>query len=428
LDILLINAPVKHKGRHTELAPPLGLLYIATVLRTAGYSTKVIDLNLAQAELSQVRSAIEQGHPRILGISTLTETYPAALKIADLAKRIDPSLCVVMGGAHPSVLPCDVASDSRVDFVVKGEGEYTLLELAGYILQHLGSLDKIAGLIYRQGNEITINPAREFIKDPDELPFPERRLLPLAEYECRATILASRGGCPYGCRYCAVNNIWQGKRRFRHPARVTEEVAHIIRDSISSEIVFVDDIFTLNKRYVLDLCHTMKSVGRFNCEWRCTTRADLVDGSLLREMREAGCTGITYGVEAGSQKILEIMDKRLTLDQVKMAINLAQEANMRVTCAFMFPHPEDTEATIREQMSFMKELTDQGVQVSLSFTTPLPGTDYYEHAEELGIKILADKWDEFDMSHLQISNRYLSREKLAQLGHELFQYVGLVSY
>jgi radical SAM superfamily enzyme YgiQ (UPF0313 family) len=425
LDILLISAPVKQKSRHAELAPPLGLLYMATVLRAAGYVTKVIDLNLERADLTQVRSVLEQGRPGIIGISTLTETYPAALVIADLAKQINPAIQVVMGGAHPSVLPREVASDHRVDFVVRGEGEYTLWELAEYILRHTGSLDKIAGIVYRQGDEVIVNPEREFIKDPDELPFPERRLLPLTEYECRATILASRGGCPYSCRYCAVNNIWKGKRRFRQPELVVQEMVHIIRDSISSEIVFVDDIFTLSKRYILDLCQAIKSVGRLNCEWRCTTRADLVDKELLYEMRKVGCTGITFGVEAGSQKILEIMDKRLTLAQVQLAVNLAQEAGMRVTCAFMFPHPEDTEETVREQMHFMKTLTDQEVQVSLSYTTPLPGTYYYEHANDLGIKLLVNQWDEFDMNHLQFSNRYLSLEKLAQLDQELFQHVGL---
>lgn len=428
MDILLVNAPVKRKSRHSELAPPLGLLYIATFLRSAGYVTKIIDLNLEGVDLPQVRTALAQGRPGIIGISSFTETYPAALQIAGLAKQVCPDTRVVMGGAHPSVLPRDVASDDCVDFVVRGEGEYTFLELAGYILHGIGSLQDIAGIAYRQGGEIKLNHEREFIQDPDALPLPERRLLPITDYECRATILASRGGCPYGCRYCAVNNIWKGKRRFRRPERVVEEMRCIIRDSISSEIVFVDDIFTLNRGYVLELCRIMNSAGKLNCEWKCTTRADLVDEEILREMRGVGCAGITYGVEAGSQKILEIMDKRLTIDRIKMAVDQAQKAGIMVTCAFMFPHPEDTEETIREQMRFMKELADREVQVSLSFTTPLPGTDYYERAEELGINILVDKWDEFDMSHIQISNRHLSREKLAELEQEIYQYVGLVRY
>ena len=425
MDILLVNAPVKHKSRHADLAPPLGLLYIATVLREAGYNTKVFDLNLERASTSQVHSFLKLMRPRILGISTLTETYPAALNIADLAKQNDPTIKVVMGGPHPSVLPHDVAADRQVDFVVRGEGEYAFRELAGCLLRNQGKPSEIAGITYRQGDEIIVNPEREFIKDPDELPFPERRLLPIAEYECRATILASRGGCPYGCRYCAVNNIWKGKRRYRQPKLVVDEMAQIIQDSLSSEIVFVDDIFTLNRHYILDLCQAINDMGKLSCEWRCTTRADLVDKELLHAMREVGCTGITYGVEAGSQKILEIMDKRLTIDQVKLAVSLAQEANMRVTCAFMFPHPEDTMETVREQIRLMKSLNDQGVQVSLSYTTPLPGTDYYERADELGITILMDKWDDFDMNQLQITNKHLSREQLAELDSEIFQFVGL---
>jgi len=428
LDILLVNAPVKRKSRHTKLTPPLGLLYIATVLRTAGYSVRIIDLNLEGVDLAQVRLLCEIGRPGIVGISALTETYPAALNVAGIAKQINPRVQVVMGGSHPSVLPKDVASNALVDYVVIGEGESTFLELAGYILQNSGRLDGIAGIAYRQSDQVVISPERGFIEDPDSLPFPERRLLPISEYEGKATILASRGGCPYGCRYCAVNNIWKGKRRYRQPGRVVEEMRSMIRDSISSEIIFVDDIFTLNKPYVRDLCHAMKSHGRLNCEWICTTRADLVDAELLREMQGAGCAGITFGVEAGSQKILDVIDKHLTLAQVKSAVTSAQAAGMQVTCAFMFPHPEDTEETVREQMRFMKELTEQGVQVSLSFTTPLPGTDYYERADELGIKILEQNWDDFDMSHVQITNRHLSLEKLTELEKELYQYVELVRY
>ncbi|MFC1847083.1 B12-binding domain-containing radical SAM protein [Chloroflexota bacterium] len=429
MDILLINSPVKRRNRHAGLAPPLGLLYIASVLHKAGYGVRVIDLNIiAGTETDQLQALIGQSHPKIVGISTLTETYPTALKIAQITKQLNPAVYVVMGGAHPSVMPNEVLSAETVDAVVKGEGEYGMLDLADCLIRGKGVLADISGIAYKVGKDIRTNAERDFIINPDELPLPARRLLPLDKYECPATILASRGGCPYGCRYCAVNNIWKGKRRFRQPERVVDEMLQILRDGVSSEIIFVDDIFTLNSRYVLELCKVMKNTGQRLITWRCTTRADLIDEDLLEEMHEAGCTGITYGVEAGSQKILEVMDKRLTLDQVRTAVISALDKGMRVTCAFMFPHPEDTEETVREQISFMKMLTDLGAEISLSFTTPLPGTDYYEHADELGIKILADKWDDFDMSHLLISNRYLSQEKLAELELEIFRDVGLDRY
>ena len=425
MDILLVNSPVKRKNRHAGLCAPLGLLYIASALRKAGYGTRIIDLNLAGLENDELQMHIEQNTPKILGISTLTETFPAALKIAQLAKKLNPSIFIVMGGAHPSIMPGEVLSSEAVDAVVRGEGEYAMRDLADCLIKGKGILAEIAGLTYKEEGNIKVNPEREFIKNPDDLPIPDRRLLPIYKYECPATILASRGGCPYGCRYCAVNNIWKGKRRFRQPERVVEEMVQLRRDGVSSEIIFVDDIFTLNKRYVIDLCKVMRDIGDPLITWRCTTRADLVDNELIDKMYEAGCTGITYGVETGSQKIMAVMDKRLTLEQVRVAVVLALDKGMRVTCAFMFPHPEDTEDTVREQIGFMKALNDLGAQISLSFTTPLPGTYYYEHANELGIKILADKWDDFDMSHILITNKCLSYQKLGELENEMFRDVGM---
>jgi radical SAM superfamily enzyme YgiQ (UPF0313 family) len=315
-----------------------------------------------------------------------------------------------------------------VDVVVIGEGENTMLELVNHFVTANGSLDTIKGIAYRDEGVIKITAERAFIEDPDVLPYPERRLLDLSRYEAPATILSSRGGCPYGCRYCAVNNIWKGRRRYRKIAKVVDEMLSMVRDNQSKKMVFVDDIFTLNRRYVYELCGEMKKLGQVPFTWVCTSRADLVDESLLLEMRSAGCNGITYGVEAGSQKIMEDMDKRLSLEQVKQAVRMALDIGMKVDGAFMFPHPQDTEHTVREQMRFMKLLVDMGAQVSLSYTSPLPGTYYYEHIDELGIKILATGWDEFDMNHITFTTKNLSKDSLIALEDELYRYVGLIRY
>ncbi len=142
-------------------------------------------------------------------------------------------------------------------------------------------------------------------------------------------------------------------------------------------------------------------------------------------MYEAGCYNITFGVEAGSQKILDSIGKGITLDQVRNAVSTALDIGIEVVCAFMFPHPEDTEETICDQKQFMKELLDMGAVENLSSTVPFPGTYYYENAKDLGIKILVDSWDEFDAKHLIISTKYLSEEKLSSLLKELVQDVGL---
>ena len=152
---------------------------------------------------------------------------------------------------------------------------------------------------------------------------------------------------------------------------------------------------------------------------------DKVDKQLLETMHEAGCYSITFGVETGSQKILESIGKKIRREQVSWAVRTSLDSGLDVLCSFMFPHPEDTEETVREQKLFMRELIDMGVTVSMALTTPLPGTYYYEHAGELGIRMLTDRWDEFDAKHLVIATKYLPEERLNALLEELIQDLGM---
>ena len=177
---------------------------------------------------------------------------------------------------------------------------------------------------------------------------------------------------------------------------------------------------------MIELCGLLKDVKEpLQLHWRCSTRVDLVDRELLEKMYEAGCYNIQYGIEAGSQKILDSIGKKITLEQVRDAVRATLDSGIKVTCSFMFAHPLDTEETIREQMQFMKELLEMGVAETMTATTPFPGTYYYEHADELGIKILASNWDEYHGRHLMITTKYLSEEKLKSLLEELVDDVGL---
>ncbi|MDD4876724.1 MAG: radical SAM protein [Dehalococcoidales bacterium] len=414
-------------SRHASLSPPLGLAYIASVLNEAGYTISVVDFNISGANPLRLKRFLERNTPRILGISVNTETYMSGLKYAEIAKQVNPKIIVVIGGPHATVMYQDVANEKNIDIVVRGEGEYTMLELADCLIQNKGSLAEIKGITYSENGVIKINPERPFIENPDELPFPARGLFPLPFYYSPGTVLISRGGCPYACHFCAVNNIWKGHRRFRKPEKVLAEIIYILEHQQAQEISFSDDTFTLDREYVIKLCGLLKNTKDLpQLRWMCSTRVDLVDKKLLEEMHDSGCYGIQFGIEAGSQKILDSIGKKITLEQVKYAVSTALNAGIEVTCSFMFPNPEDTEETIREQKQLMKELIDMKVTlVLLAFTTPFPGTYYYEHADELGIKILADNWSEYDGKHLVITTKNLSEEKLRSLLKELINDVGM---
>ena len=427
MDIILVNAP-KKKSEHSSLAPPLGIGYIAAILLRAGYDTSVIDLNVSGFDPLGFKSILEKEKPHILGISAHTETYLSGLKIAHIAKEVNPEIAIVMGGTHPTIMYQDVAREKNIDIVARGEGEYTMLELANCLIKNKGSRAEIKGIAYSEDGLVKVNPDRPFIENPDELPFPARELFPIHQYKDPGQVLMSRGGCPFNCHFCSVNNIWKGSRKYRSTENVIKEISHIFDNFHLTEIGFDDDAFTLNKTRVISLCDQSKNLRElFPWHWTCTTRVDLVDRELLEKMHEAGCYNIQYGIEAGSQKILDSIGKKITLNQVRDAVNMTLDHGIEVTCFFMFPHPEDTEETIREQMQIMKELRDMGATETLSMTTPYPGTYDWEHADELGIKILAKNWDEYDANDLTITTRYLSEEKLRYLLEELVQYVGLTT-
>ena len=428
MDVLLANASTKVRSQHASLNPPLGLAYIASVLLEHGYNTSAIDFNVTGFSPKILQRILEDEQPRIIGISAHTETYPGGLKIAHLAKQIIPDIVVVIGGTHPTIMYNEAAKEQDIDLVVLGEGEYAMLEIADCFTKGRGSLSTIKGLAYRDNGTIRVTPERPFIQNIDELPLPARDLFPMPLYGTPGQVLISRGGCPFSCRFCAVNNIWKGSRRFRNPENVIREILYIYDNFQLDEISFADDTFTLNREQVIKLCVISQDLMEiFPWRWKCATRVDLVDRELLEKMHQAGCYSITFGVEAGSQKILDTIGKGITPDQVRAAVSTAIDIGIGVVCAFMFPHPDDTEETVREQMHFMKELRDLGATETLAATTPFPGTYYYDNREQLGIKIIADDWDDYDAKHVTISTRNLSIDKLNHLLEELVQHVGLVN-
>ncbi len=423
MDILLFNPPVKKVSRHSGLTLPLGLAYIAAVLIESGYSVAVVDFNIGGYNPERVETILRRETPRMVGISTHTETYPNSLRLAGIVKKFDPGTTVVFGGPHATIMHREAAGEKDVDAVVRGEGEYTILELADCLIRNRGSLSEVKGITYKQNGAIRTNPEREFIKAPDELPFPARELFPLSLYAAPGTVLLSRGGCPFNCRFCAVNNVWKSKRRYRQPAKVMQEIIHILKHIQVRSITFADDALTLDKGCVAELCSLLKESLRL--KWQCATRVDLVDRELLGKMRDAGCCDIQYGIEAGSDSILESIGKRITQKQIREAVQATIDAGIDVECSFMFPHPDDSEDTIDEQIRLMKELQNRGAILHLSFTTPFPGTYYFDHGDELGIKVLAKSWDEYDAKHLMITTRHLSEDRLRFLLEKLVQEVGL---
>lgn len=422
MDIVLINAPVTKVSPHSKLALPLGLAYIASVLLQEGRTVQAVDFNISGLNLRRVDNIVHQ-KPSVVGISALTETYPNALIIAKRMKELNNEVKIVLGGAHASILPEEVLQEEAIDYVVMGEGEATMAELCRYLLDGEGVPEEINGIGYKdKGGQIKLNPRRKLL-DPDMLPYPARDLFPLDFYQEQWNISTARGGCPFQCPFCSGSYIWEGRRRPRSPENIIEELKMLYEHRGAEYTFFSEDLFTVNKKWVKKLLELINQLD-YPIKWGCATRVDCVDEELIADMAAAGCCSIQFGVESGSQRILDSV-KGITKEQVVNVIRACKKNNLKVASSFMVPFPQDTRETIRETKEFIKQLYDEGSIIYMSYTSPFPGTEFYQKREELGIKILTDKWDEFDAKHNIIETRHLSSKDIEELVEEIVKYTGL---
>ncbi|MFB6086645.1 MAG: radical SAM protein [Halodesulfurarchaeum sp.] len=426
--VLLVNAPVGETsaGSHAALHPPLGLGYIGAVLRERGHTVSARDLNVTGMSGAVVERAVKRSDADVLGISAHTETYPNALEIARTATDVNPDLTVLLGGPHASVNDAEAATVEAIDYVVRGEGELTTAELVKTITER-SDPEAVDGITFERDGQLIQTPDRPYIQDPTELPFPARDLFPLELYQHPGNMLFSRGGCPFQCHFCAVNNIWgDGMRRYRAVEDVLEEVKLLVDKYGFKQINFADDTFTLRRDRTEALLAELRDLDtRHSWNFTCSTRVDLVDGDLLETLAKAGCSGIQFGVEAGSQKILDSIGKKISLTEARDAIEAAVDLDMDVLASFMFPHPDDTETTIRQQAAFMRDIKDTGAAISLAFTTPYPGTVYDEYVKNGDIEVRADSYDEYDAKHLIIDTKNLSFQEVERLRDEVIEKSGL---
>ena len=422
--VLLIQAPVSIRSPHAQLSPPLGLAYIAQYLLDQGHDVQLVDLNLTGLNPARIEATLSRVRPELVGISSHTETYPNAVAIARVVKEYDPNTAVVFGGPHTSILPLDVLAEPDVDYVAVGEGEQTAAELATALEGGAdpAAIARIAGLGYKLDGVPTLNAPREPL-DAADIGRPARQLLSLDFYEDAHNVLAARGGCPYRCPFCSASHIWGGHRRMRPVADVMAEVDDVIRDYGAGHIFFVDDILTLNRRWLDELMDAIEARGG-GLTWGCATRVDRVDDEMLRRMAQTGCTGIQFGIESGAQEILDSV-KGIRKEDALAAVRSAVDAGIAVSCSFMIPFPDDTEETLAQTGAFMREVRDAGGKLLISYTTPFPGTMFYDRAEELGLKILTRDWTLYDCKHMVMETKNFSAQQIEDLAAGIAGDLGL---
>lgn len=425
MKILLLNPPslkgnlyMKELGRcgrksvAGEVWPQTGLAYIAAVLKQNNHEVSILDAMAENISVKQTVSSIKKFRPKMVILSTSTPTFKNDSKVIEIIKENYQSL-IGLVGTHTSVLPEESLKETNADFVLVNEVEYTLLDLINNIND---SWKKIKGLCYKK-KIIKCNTKRIPVKNLDTLPFPTRNLLPNNKYRMVltrgkpfATIISSRG-CPYKCTFCRTGSVWGDKTRHRSPENIVSEIMNIKKQFGINYFVFMTDTFTVNKKWVIELCNKIIQINK-GIKWLCNSRVDTIDKEMLIKMKQAGCISISYGIESGSQKILDLSRKNIKIQDSISAVKMTKEVGISVFAYFILGLPGETKETINQTISFASNLDPE--YANFHIATPFPGTEFYKAA----IKnkwLVSEDWNQFEEEgSAVISTENISSQELVE--------------
>lgn len=348
----------------------------------------------------EVAQQVADFRPDLVGVSAMTTKYPTASKIAGIIKALNPGIKIVIGGHHPSIFGEQLLRDKNIDFAVIGEGELTMLELVNRHLDPQPDFSNVAGLVYKQDGKIVTNPPRALIRDLEGLPIANRDLMINEGYVSDNNIMTSRG-CPFNCHYCGAQIIWQRKVRRRSVSHVMQEIEYLFKRDQNRNISFWDDSFTMGKKYTLEMAEALKHYPGMT--FNCITRLDLIDEEIMAALKQAGCTNMLFGIESGSEKMLSLMNKKMTREFILKQIGLLRKYSMYWIGFFIMGYPGETKKDILQTLAFMKELDPPYAEINIF--NPLPGTKIWNDLE--AEKAVSSSMDFSKHSQSSLNNFFL---------------------
>lgn len=359
----------------------------------------IIDVDADRVSEKDLAKLLSEENYGLAGITTTTPTFNNAIYLTDLVKKYS-RVKTVLGGIHVTNMPDESISIESVDFVVKGEGELTLLELAK-ALEEGTDLDKIDGLFYKKNGQVIKNQERQLVEDLDSLPFPARHLFrhqnynyPDALVKPVMPIMTSRG-CPAACSFCTSKTIFKRKFRVRSAKNVVAEIEHLIESFGIKEIHIWDDNFITQRKRVFEIRDEIKKKNiKIKFSFPNGLRADYVDLELLRALKDMGTYSIAFGVESGNQKILDRVNKGLKLERIESVFRLAKKTGLETWAFFMIGLPGDTAETIKDTINFAIKLNPDVAKFHL--LKPFPGSEIYDEFLAKGL-LLGKDFDHFGL-------------------------------
>lgn len=399
MKILLVYPQAKIWNMPKQI--PLGLASIGAVLLRAGHEVTVCDTAIEPPQ--SLKSLLKKNKFDLVGLSATTPLVKNAWELSLQIKKYSRAL-IVLGGPHPSAMPDESLKQKGIDMVVRGEGEEAILEIIS-MLNGQRKKENIFGLSFKNKGKIVHNPTRPLKKNLDDLPFPAYNLFQIEKYSVtqplrdrqtdkdRAFYIMTSRGCPYGCVYC-FKGICGRTWRPKSAEKVAEEWEYLIKDMGATEIGVQDDVFNLDRKRALRICDLLTKKGLNKVPWITNNgiRADKVDLVLLKKMKQAGCKRVAFGVESGLQKILDKIQKQLTLFQIEKAFKLAKIAGLETMGFFMFGNLDENAKTMEQTIKFALKLNPNIAHFSIA--TPFPGAPLYEEILKNG-QLLNTDWDDF---------------------------------
>lgn len=421
--IALVNPPLFPGVARHPTGVPIGLAYLAAVAEKNGYTVKVVDCLPLDMDFNEMKREVASFKPDIIGITSMTVTFPSALQAAHVLKESCPAALTVLGGPHATFMDVDTLNEcADVDVVVRREGEETFLELADCATEKR-KFDEVAGITFRKNGKIVQTPDRPFIQNLDELPYPAYHLFPLEKYRPGRSIFGKKilpiitsRGCPFQCSFCVTSRMVGKKFRARSPKSVVDELEWLKNEHGAEAFCFYDDALTLDRKRIIEICEEIKN-RKIGVPWDCQTRADLVSREILDKMADVECQLVSFGVESGSTQQLKAMGKGTTVEQNENAISWAKEAGLLVAISMVIGYPGETVETLKETLDFIDRVKPDVVY--LCTAAPYPGTALYELVKDLGWKMSED-WSKYDTVDFAFENPSLPNDYLKKMRKKFY--------
>lgn len=367
--LLIYPYPLECRLQEDDIgAIPIGVYYVAALLKENGYDVEVLNWYNIDKTPSRVKEILREKNPAVIGFSILNANRWGGVGVARIAKQINPDVKIIFGGIGATFLwKHFLAHFPEIDFVVIGEGEHTFLNLVRHLeREEYGLIEDVEGLAFRKKGKIVRTGKAKTIKDLDSLPIPAR-------YFTYQHVTSSRG-CVGNCTFCGSPQLWGRRIRFHTPEKFVEQLELLCERGVRFFYVS-DDTFTVDKKRVIEICKRILEKD-LEITWFAISRVDCIDEEILYWMRRAGCIQISYGVEHGSERIRDILNKNMTTAQIKKAFALTQRYGIMARAYFIYGCPGETDETIQETIDLIEEI--KPLSAIFYILDLFPGTKLYD--------------------------------------------------